>query len=128
MNKKTFDIIKNLLAVTEQCRNAEHILYTLQRFTEPDEPTRDAFHTISQSLHRKELDAWRVLSTVALATTPEQQKEVRARAYRRFFNDSMSVMYLTDDLLEQPSIWPGSDEHELREWLRDNFDDDHNRD
>ncbi len=122
---KKFDMIKNHLALVQLCRELEHQFYRIDKVVRPygeDTEYKRAYSIIHSAIYKKELDAWRTLGMMALAGTPEQQKEVRALAYKRFFEEGKAVMYLTDDLSNQPSSWLSSDENEVRQWLKDNFE------
>jgi len=122
---KNFDMIKKQLALVQLCRELEHQLYRIDRVVRPygeDNEYKRAYSVIHAAIYTKELDAWRTLGMMALSGTPEEQKEVRALAYKRFFDEGKSVMYLTDDLSEQPTSWLSSDEAEVRQWLQDNFE------
>ncbi len=126
MKPKAFEIVKKHLSLVKLLRELEHQLYRIDRVLRgnswsDDKEYNNAYAIIHAALYKKELDAWRNVAMMALALSPEQQTEVKALAYKRFFDDGYAVMYLTSDLGEIPSSWSSGDEEELRQWLKDNF-------
>lgn len=124
MTKSAFERVKDMLAHIEYLQQCEQMLYMIDhvaRGRRDDAEYTSAYGTMHHALYAKELEAWRSVFMLTLAATPEQQKEVRARAYKRFLSDRASVAYLMTEDLETPAGWPGNDEDDLRAWLKDNF-------
>ena len=129
MKTKDFDLTRNLLAHIEYVQQCEQMLYMIARVARTGEEKESpeykrGYAAIHGALFAKELDAWRTLFMFALAATPEQQMEIRARAYKRFLSERSSVAYLLTEDLEAPLRWLGDDEEKLRAWLKEHFAED----
>lgn len=126
MKAKDFDLTRSLLAHIEYVQQCQQMLYMIDRVARTGESKEDpeykrGYAAIHGALFAKELNAWRTLFMVALAATPGQQTEIRARAYKRFLSERSSVGYLLSEDLETPACWPADDEEKLRAWLKEHF-------
>ncbi|MFH1788194.1 MAG: hypothetical protein ABH834_02290 [Candidatus Altiarchaeota archaeon] len=127
MKKKDFDLLSPTLSYLETLVKCREGLYEIQYILTnngrqlDDEQVAQAYNTFHALLSRQELDAWGRVSMIALGLSEAQRKEIRARVYKRFFEARSEVMYLTEGTGKTPASWRGTDEEELRAWLKEHF-------
>ena len=125
MKAKDFNLTRGLLANIEYVQQCQQMLYMVDRVArtgrnKENQEYERGYALIHSALYAKELESWRTLFMLALASTAEQQTEIRARAYKRFLSERSSVGYLSKDL-ETPARWQDGDEEQLRAWLKEHF-------
>lgn len=127
MNKNSFDLTKHWLQQIETCKQALGMLYIISNifgssFFE-NAKTKEAYNQLSNFIHEKELDAWRNVFMFALTLDSEQQKEIKALAYKRFMESRKAIMYLLDDIGEHKfsGAYTVKEENELKQYLKDHF-------
>lgn len=127
MNKNSFDLTKHWLQQIETCKQTLGMLHLISnifgRSFFEDAKTKEAYNQLNSFIHEKELAAWRNVFMFALTLSTEQQKKIKALAYKRFMESKNAIMYLLDDIGEHQfsGAYTVKEENELKQYLAEHF-------
>lgn len=130
MDLQNEDILQHQLKLIELWNGAQNACYTIQALlnsgkygysNRDDKQLAEAFERIANALHRQELLAWRNLGLLGLAMDDDERTQIRALAYKKFYEECKDVMSILDPKGRMPSDYFGKDEQILRKWLDEHF-------